>query len=74
MNTNEDIFDYHTPDFYTNWTPTATYTNFIFSVVALIAIIFQFYRVQLLATTIATMQITVHRTAATSPTLSLIHI
>jgi len=69
VNTNKDIFDYHTPAFYTNWTPTATYTNFIFSVVALIAIIFLFYRIQLLATMIATMQITVHRTAATSPTL-----
>ena len=69
MNTNKDISDYPTPDVYTNWTPTATYTNFIFSIGALIAIIFLFYRVQLLATMIATMQITVHRTAATNPTL-----
>jgi len=72
MYTNKYISDYPTPDFYTNWTPTATNTNFIFSVVALIAIIFLFYRVQLLATTIATMQITVHRTAVTSPTIPTI--
>jgi len=72
MNTNKYISDYPTPAFYTNWVPTASYTNFIFSIVALIAIIFLFYRVQLLATTIATMQITVHRTAATSPTLPTI--
>jgi len=69
MNTNKDIFDYHTPAFYTNLIPTASYINFIFSIGALIAIIFLFYRVQLLATTIATMQITAHRTAATNPTL-----
>jgi len=72
MYTNKDISGHPTPDFYTNWVPTASYTNFIFSVVALIAIIFLFYRVQLLATTIATMQITVHCTAATSPTLPTI--
>ena len=53
----------------TTWPSFAFLVSSILAILAFIGVILLFYRIKILATMIATMQITVHKTAALNPTL-----
>ena len=54
---------------WTNWPTLTLLMSLILALFALIGFIFLFYLVKILATTIATMHVTIHKTAALRPTL-----
>ena len=69
LSTESDSYSPYFPTSWTNWTSLTYYLSLLFAILALMGVLFLFYRVKLLATAIATMHVTVHKTVAIQPTL-----
>ena len=67
--TESDSYTTTTFTSWTDWTSITYFLSLLLAIFALTGVLFLFYRIKLLATAVATMTVTVHKTAAIQPTL-----